>query len=645
MFEWTALKNLSHRYDGQLGDSYSNCLRLAIVQGYEHYHKDPYTFTEETGEDLPTVAAIKRVKLTLNPQVSRYFVRRSVHPNVFLKVSAMIQQFDDDIADDPDELDDMSGDEFDIEDELEPETVEITPPKKISGGGENKRRPPPPLISIADIASFSEEEEDMQIEEEKHLVEDSSPLVEDSSPLVEDSSPLVEDISPLEEAPAIASSPRLQFQRIPAPVRKRKIPGCFPPALVARAAYIQPEDRRAVKRCRVDVGWLALDHVEGRLHRQDVLKIARAECSRRLFQTLRSSVGPAPPCNFTDITLAFSDGRLRAHRLVLAASSSLLSDLLADPTVDCLVFPDVNVAQARTAVEALYTGSAEIDRRAGGSLSEVERCVRAFQEVGLLQQYTVQLVPRLPLGRTAPSSRPRRRWLSEEEQEQEQEEKQDQEKNQNQKQDQDQEKQQEKGQDQEKKEEQKQEQGQARHNWSVKEQEPEKKKGPRQEKEKEQEQEQEQEQELEQEAKVQCSKSKGNSSSPTRKSKVRNREAGKKANLEEEEVATKVHYGLRSPKKSPRPSDYHPSRSLRDSSPEAGSPASPSKSPGRDRPKKSRDDCKKPRFPELTEAAVKLRSSLGPREVVDWLMASGFLSSQPPACRNCGAEAKLQTEV
>lgn len=73
VFEWTALKNLSHRYDGQLGDSYSNCLRLAIVQGYEYYKKDPYTFVEENGEDLPPVAAIKRVKLTLNPQVKHTF--------------------------------------------------------------------------------------------------------------------------------------------------------------------------------------------------------------------------------------------------------------------------------------------------------------------------------------------------------------------------------------------------------------------------------------------------------------------------------------------------------------------------------------------------------------------------------------------
>ena len=39
VFEWTALKNLSHRYDGVLGDSYSNCLRLAIMAGYEYYSK------------------------------------------------------------------------------------------------------------------------------------------------------------------------------------------------------------------------------------------------------------------------------------------------------------------------------------------------------------------------------------------------------------------------------------------------------------------------------------------------------------------------------------------------------------------------------------------------------------------------------
>ena len=43
-------------------------LYVLIVDRYFSL-QDPYNFTEENGEDLPTVAAIKRVKLALNPQV------------------------------------------------------------------------------------------------------------------------------------------------------------------------------------------------------------------------------------------------------------------------------------------------------------------------------------------------------------------------------------------------------------------------------------------------------------------------------------------------------------------------------------------------------------------------------------------------
>ena len=42
---------------------------IKIIFRTEILLQDPYTFTEENGEDLPTVAAIKRVKLALNPQV------------------------------------------------------------------------------------------------------------------------------------------------------------------------------------------------------------------------------------------------------------------------------------------------------------------------------------------------------------------------------------------------------------------------------------------------------------------------------------------------------------------------------------------------------------------------------------------------
>lgn len=54
-FEWAKLKNLSHRFEGFMNDSYSNCLRLAVTCGYEYYGKDPMTFVEDSGDELPAV--------------------------------------------------------------------------------------------------------------------------------------------------------------------------------------------------------------------------------------------------------------------------------------------------------------------------------------------------------------------------------------------------------------------------------------------------------------------------------------------------------------------------------------------------------------------------------------------------------------
>merc|ERR1719367_317709 len=128
-----------------------------------------------------------------------------------------------------------------------------------------------------------------------------------------------------------------------------------------------------------------------------------------MFKKLKTSF--EEPSAFSDIDLVFKDGRVPAHRLILAASSPLLHQLLTDPSVDCLLFPDLSVVQGRTAVEALYSGSVVIEKRIGGSLADVERCVRAFQEVGLLEQYTVQLLPVGPAVRPAEQGR-QRRWLS-----------------------------------------------------------------------------------------------------------------------------------------------------------------------------------------------------------------------------------------
>jgi len=49
------------------------------------------------------------------------------------------------------------------------------------------------------------------------------------------------------------------------------------------------------------------------------------------------------------------------------------------------------------AVEALYTGNVKINRRSLMSLSSVERCVRTFQQIGLLENYSIQISSLLPL--------------------------------------------------------------------------------------------------------------------------------------------------------------------------------------------------------------------------------------------------------
>lgn len=293
---------------------------------------------------------------------------------------------------------------------------------------------------------------------------------------------------------------------------------------------VRAEDKQAIKRCRVDMAWMGLDQIEGSIHQKDILAIARSECEMRMFKKLNTSFHE--PGVFSDIDLVFSDGKVAAHRLILAASSPLLHELLIDPVVDCLFFPDLSVVQGRTAVEALYSGSVVIDKRTGGSLAEVERCVRAFQEVGLLEQYTVQLLPALPAARAEEQGR-QRRWLSGGEGDAEEEEK-------------------------------------------------------------------------------------GVLSEKSKKEKVKGKE------VQEKENGEPVQYSLRSPRKG------------KDSGVTDGSPRC------REKPKNLREDCKKPRFTELTEGKVRERSSRGPREVVEWLMETGFLSSVPPSCRSCGGDARLE---
>ena len=49
LIDWTKIKNLSHRYEGYLGNTYSNCLRIAMIRGYAHYGLDANEYVERKG--------------------------------------------------------------------------------------------------------------------------------------------------------------------------------------------------------------------------------------------------------------------------------------------------------------------------------------------------------------------------------------------------------------------------------------------------------------------------------------------------------------------------------------------------------------------------------------------------------------------
>ena len=49
LINWGQIKNLSHKYEGYLGNTYSNCLRIAVIRGYAHYGLDANEYVDNQG--------------------------------------------------------------------------------------------------------------------------------------------------------------------------------------------------------------------------------------------------------------------------------------------------------------------------------------------------------------------------------------------------------------------------------------------------------------------------------------------------------------------------------------------------------------------------------------------------------------------
>lgn len=451
------------------------------------------------------------------------------------QVSEMIQQFDDDIADDPDQVDDISfsDDTFELDTVMDLKNGIIPINEETDNSIEHltkevKKRPPPPLISISDISNF-----------------------EEKSP-----------ISPVKSNFNFGALESHKNVDAVSPSKKRKSDGQFAPLISARA-HVELETKQALKRCRVDVSRLGLDQIEhAQLSETDIISIAKSEYDLIFFNKLKTSYDRDTFCDFE---MVFSDGRIRVHRLILAAGSSFLSELLLDDSRDCLLFPDLTLAEGRTAVEALYTGNVVINRKSAVSLSSIEKCVRAFQEVGLLENYSIQISAPLPLSNFK-STRP----------------------------------------------------------VDIRTQSP---------------------------PPLQTEFSKN----------VEIKNFLEKVNIDEndefenEDMDMDDHSNqIDSVGKLSEPSDCILSDTEYESEIEGpkenGEPsietergAEKRMSPTKFSSVNNRSICNKPRFHEISTETLKFRSSLGQKEVIDWLMEIGFLCSTPPDCKGCGGQATLQS--
>jgi hypothetical protein len=150
-FEWGKLKNLSHRFEGFMNDSYSNCLRLAVACGYEFYGKDPMDFVEDPGEDLPSVSAntrrpstdtamsdlVKKLDGVIDSNIELYKINQFAEAanNMDLKSSQ------------------TESNHYELTNGLEDEPHSpISPPLTAV----KRKRPPPPLLPISAVKSFAE---------------------------------------------------------------------------------------------------------------------------------------------------------------------------------------------------------------------------------------------------------------------------------------------------------------------------------------------------------------------------------------------------------------------------------------------------------------------------------------------------------
>ena len=69
IIDWSQIKNLSHRYEGYLGNSYSNCLRIALIRGYAYYGLDANEYIEDINGGVTVAMPTVEENIVVEPTI------------------------------------------------------------------------------------------------------------------------------------------------------------------------------------------------------------------------------------------------------------------------------------------------------------------------------------------------------------------------------------------------------------------------------------------------------------------------------------------------------------------------------------------------------------------------------------------------
>ena len=107
---------------------------------------------------------------------------------------------------------------------------------------------------------------------------------------------------------------------------------------------------------------------------EESTKPQRSKRGHPLGHALKDAVkGQGSP---TDLTVRLSDGAFECHKVVLAAVSGLLADMLSDSDCDSVVLSDFSTSEFKTFLDLIYTGKVLADEDTVARLNVLVTCLK-----------------------------------------------------------------------------------------------------------------------------------------------------------------------------------------------------------------------------------------------------------------------------